>query len=122
MPSYTNLSLFLIISSENYISDPKILTKGAATVVFAQGSSFNKDQHTLLNLHVMLRLCRLINFSLLFVKLPLFSKIKLISSFFIREKNNFKYFLFGGICKSRLYSVDISTDILILDSLLVHVY
>ena len=47
MPPYTNLSLFLIISSKNYISDPKILTKGAATVVFvrkvAQGSSFKKD-------------------------------------------------------------------------------
>ena len=47
MPPYTNLSLFLIISSKNYISDPKNLTKGAATVVFvrkvAQGSSFKKD-------------------------------------------------------------------------------
>ena len=43
MSPYTNLSLFLIISSKNYISDPKILTKGAATVVFAQGSSFKKD-------------------------------------------------------------------------------
>ena len=47
MPPYTNLSLFLIISSKNYISDPKILTKGAEIVVFvrkvAQGSSFKKD-------------------------------------------------------------------------------
>ena len=47
MPPYTNLSLFLIISSKNYISDPKILTKGAATVMFvrkvAQGSNFKKD-------------------------------------------------------------------------------
>ena len=46
MPPYLNLSLFLIISSKNYISDPKILIKGAATVVFirkvAQGSSFKK--------------------------------------------------------------------------------
>ena len=88
MPPYTNLSLFLIISSKSYISDPKILTKGAATVVFAQGSSFKKDSqfNTLLRLHVMLRLCRFINVSLLFVKLPLFSKIKLNSSFFIRGK------------------------------------
>ena len=47
MPPYINLSLFLIISSKNYISDPKILTKDAATVVFikkvSQGSSFKKD-------------------------------------------------------------------------------
>ena len=70
----------------------------------------------------MLRLCRFTNFSLLFVKLPLFSKIKLNSSFFIREKKIFKSFLFCGICKSRLYSLDISTDIPILDSLLVHIY
>ena len=45
--SYTNLVLFLIIGSKNYISDPKILTKSAATVVFvrkvAQGFSFKKD-------------------------------------------------------------------------------
>ena len=38
------------------------------------------------------------------------------------KKNHFKCFLFGGICKSRLYSLDISTDIPILDSLLVHIY
>ena len=47
MPPYTNLSLFLIISSKIYISHPKILTKSAATVVFvrkmSQGSSFKKD-------------------------------------------------------------------------------
>ena len=47
MPPYTNLSLFLIISSEKYISHPKISMKSAATVVFvrkvAQGSSFKKD-------------------------------------------------------------------------------
>ena len=61
------------------------------------------------------------NFSLIFVKLPLFSKIKLYSSFFIREKKN-QSFLFGGICKSRLYSLDLSTDISILDSVLVHAY
>ena len=41
---------------------------------------------------------------------------------FHTRKNNFKSFHFCGICKSRLYSVDISTDIPILDSLLVHVY
>ena len=47
IPPNTNLSLFLMISSKNYISDPNILTKGAATVEFvrkvAQGSSFKKD-------------------------------------------------------------------------------
>ena len=36
MPPYTNLSLFLIISSQNYISHPKMLTKSAATVVFVR--------------------------------------------------------------------------------------
>ena len=47
MPPYTNISLFLIISSKNYISHPKILKKSAATMVFvrkvSQGSSFKKD-------------------------------------------------------------------------------
>ena len=83
MPPYTNLSLFLIISSKNYICDTKILTKGAATVVFvrkvAQGSSFKKDSQFnshFLHLHMMLRLCRFINFSLLFFKLPLFFVIR----------------------------------------------
>ena len=32
------------------------------------------------------------------------------------------YFFWGGICKSRLYSLDVSTDIPISDSLLVYVY
>ena len=49
MPPYTNLSLFLIICSNNYIPYPKILMKSAATVVFSrkvsQGSSFKKDSH-----------------------------------------------------------------------------
>ena len=45
MLPYTNLSLFLIIGSKNYISDPKILTKSAATVVFCQGSCFKKDTY-----------------------------------------------------------------------------
>ena len=44
--TYINLSLSLIISSKNYISNPKILTKGGATVVFvrkvAQASSLKK--------------------------------------------------------------------------------
>ena len=50
IPPCTNLSLVLIISSKNYISDPKVLTKGVATMVFvrkvAQGSSFKKDSHS----------------------------------------------------------------------------
>ena len=41
---------------------------------------------------------------------------------YAKKKIFFKSFHFCGICKSRLYSVDISTDIPILDSLLVHVY
>ena len=47
MAPYTNLSLFLIISSKNNISYPKILMKSEATVVFGRkaslGSSFEKD-------------------------------------------------------------------------------
>ena len=47
MPPYTNFSLFLIISSKNYISQPKFLTKSAGNMVFGrklpQGSSFKKD-------------------------------------------------------------------------------
>ena len=50
MSPYTNLSLFLIIISKNYISHPKILMKCAATVVFvrkvSQGSSFKKVNST----------------------------------------------------------------------------
>ena len=34
--SYTKLSLFLIISSKNYNSYPKVLTKSAATVAFGR--------------------------------------------------------------------------------------
>ena len=46
------------------------------------------------------------------IKLPLFSKIKLNSSFSIREKNiNFQSFLFWEICKFISYSLDVSTDI-----------
>ena len=48
MQPYTNFSLFLIISSKNYISHPPKITKSAATVVFVrkvpQGSSFKKDR------------------------------------------------------------------------------
>ena len=43
MLPYTNLSLFLMSSSKNFISDPKTSAKGAATVVFAQGPTFKKD-------------------------------------------------------------------------------
>ena len=46
MPPFTNICLFLIISSKKYIK-PKTLMKSAATVVFGrkvfQGSSFKKD-------------------------------------------------------------------------------
>ena len=47
MPLYTNLSLFLIISSKSYISQLKNLMTNAATMVFdkkvSQGSSFKKE-------------------------------------------------------------------------------
>ena len=46
MPPNKNLSSFLIISSKNYVSYPKLLMKTAATMVFgrevSQGSSFKK--------------------------------------------------------------------------------
>ena len=46
MPLYTNLSLFLIISSKNYISHPKSLMESAVAMVFrrkvSQGSRFKK--------------------------------------------------------------------------------
>ena len=46
MPPYTTLSLFLIITSKNYISHLKTLTQSAATVLFvrkvSQGSSLKK--------------------------------------------------------------------------------
>ena len=122
MPPDANLSLFLIISSKNNISHSKFLTKSAATVVFfwkvSQNSSFKKDQSIQLQLFhciVILPLCLFTNISLLFVKLPLFSKIKTQFLLHMRKKKLNLSFL-GE------YSLDISTYIPILDSLLVHVY
>ena len=47
MPPYTNLSLFLIISSKFYISQPQNVMNSEATMVFGRnvyhGSSFEKD-------------------------------------------------------------------------------
>ena len=93
MPPYTNLSLFLIINSKTYVSHQNILTTSAATVVFVRKVSHDSVffkrwsiQLKLFHWHVMLRLCRFTNFSLLFVKLSLFSKIKLNSSCFICEQ------------------------------------
>ena len=89
---YTNLSLFLIINSKNCISHPKVLTKSAATVVcvrkVSQGSSLTKIVNStqtfplscdavFVLLHKLFSLIR---------QLPFFSKIKLNSSFYIREK------------------------------------
>ena len=69
--------------------------------------------------HVMLRLCCFTNFSLSFVD-TVIPKFVLLSH--TRKKINFQSFLILGICKSRLYLLDVSTDISILDSLLVYVY
>ena len=129
MPPYTNLSLFLIISSKNYISDPNILTKGAATVVFvrrvAQGSSFKKDSQFNPHFCICTWCCGCALHKLFSVIRQIAIILKAKTQFFLfhtRKKKIFKSFLFCGICKSRLYSVNISTDIPILDSLLVHVY
>ena len=144
MLPYTNLSLYWTINSKNYIFHLKKLIKSAATMVFgrkmSQGSSFKKDSqfNPNPNFSIAMRCCacacsqaflsHLLTLSYWIhwnydVKLPLFSKIKLNSSFFhTRKKNNFQSFLFGGVCKSRLYSLDVSTDIPVLDSMLVYVY
>ena len=132
----TNLSLFLIISSKNYISHPKILRKSAATMLFdrkvSQGSSFKKDSQfsskfpiamwfcgyaasqTFLS-HLLTLPCRIRWYY--DIKLPLFSKIKLNSPFSIQKKS-----IFPLICKSRFYSLGVSTNIPILDSFLVYIY
>ena len=61
MPPYTNLSLFLIISSKNYIFHPKTLTKSAATVAFvwkvSQGSSFKKGSQCNSNFSIGMWCC-----------------------------------------------------------------
>ena len=127
----TNLSLFLII-----ISHPKILKKSAATVVFdrkvSQGSTFKKDSQFSSKFPIAMWFCgyaasqtflsHLLTLSCRIrwyydIKLPLFSKIKLNSPFSIQKKS-----IFPLICKSRFYSLGVSTNIPILDSLLVYLY
>ena len=130
MSPYTNFSLFLIISSKTYSSHPKILTKSAATVVFvrkvSQGSSFKNDSQFNSNFSIAVWCCgcaasetflsHLLTLPYWIcwyydIKLPLYSKIKLNSSFSLREKIlNFSLSFLGGICKSRLYSLDVSKD------------
>ena len=118
MPPYTNLFLFLTISTKNYISDPKISTKGAATVVFvrkvAQCSSLKKivnSTHTfafacdvaVVPLHKLFSVIRQ-------TAIILKDKTQFLL-FHTRKENNSKSFLFGGICKSWLFSLDMSTDV-----------
>ena len=129
MPPYTNLSLFLIISSKNYIFYGKTLMKSAAIVAFtrkvSQGSSFKKESQLNSKFSIVIWCCgcaasqTFLSHSLTLsywmrwfydIKLSLFSKIKLNSSYFIREKKiNFQSFLFWGICLSRFSSLDVST-------------
>ena len=130
MPSCTNLSLCLITSSKNYISYPKGLIKTAATILFgrkvSQGSSFKNDSQFNSNFSIAVWCCgcaasetflsHLLTLSYWIcwhydIKLPFYSKIKLNSSFSLREKIlNFNLSFLGGICKSRLYSLDVSKD------------
>ena len=122
MPPYTNLSLFLIISSKNYISHPKILMKSAATVVFvrkvSQSSSFKKDSQFNSNFFIGMWCC---GYASLIRQTAFILKDKYQFLLFHTRKNNngnnnFKSFLLWGICKSKLYSLDISTYITILNS------
>ena len=103
---YANLSLFLIISFKNYISHPKkILMKSAATMVFgrkvSQSSSFKEDSQFNSNFSIAMWCCgcstsqtflsHLLTLSYWIhwyydIKLPLFSKMKLNSSFSIHTK------------------------------------
>ena len=135
MPPYTNLSLFLIISSKNYISYGKTLMKSAAIVAFtrkvSQGSSFKKESQLNSKFSIVIWCCgcaasqTFLSHSLTLsywmrwfydIKLSLFSKIKLNSSYFMREKKiNFRSFLFWGICLSRFSSLDVSTVATILN-------
>ena len=115
MSPYTNLSLFWIICSKNYISNQKILMKSAAIMVFvmkvSQGSSFKKDSRFNSNFFIAMRCCgcttlqTFLSHSLTLscwicwyydIKLPLFSKLKLNSSFSIcRKKLICNLFSFG---------------------------
>ena len=125
---YTNLSLFLIISSKKYISDPKLLTKGVATEVFvrkvAQGSSFKKDSQFNSHFCICIWSCGCALHKLFSVIRQTATILKDKTQFLLFQtwKKKFKSFLFCGIRKSRLYSVDITTDIPILDFLFIHLH
>ena len=138
MQPYTKLCAFFIISSKNYISYPKMWMKSAAIVIFTSklslDSSFKKDSEFNSNFSIAMWCCGCVasqtflchSLTLWYgihwnydIKLPLFSEIKLNSSFSTSEKK-IESVLFWGICKSRLYSPNVSTDIL--DFLLVYVY
>ena len=106
MPPYTNLSLFLIISSKNYLPHPKILMKSARKcIVFdrkvSQGSSFKNDNQFNSKFSIAMWCCGCVtsrtfhshSLTLSYwirwcydIKLPLFSNIKLNSSFPIRRE------------------------------------
>ena len=138
MQPYTKACAFFIINSKNYISYSKMWMKSAAIVVFSSklslGSSFKKDSEFSSKFSIAMWCCGCVasqtflchslklwygicwNYD---IKLPLFSNIKLNFSFSTSEKR-IESVLFWEICKSRLYSPNVSTDIL--DFLLVYVY
>ena len=122
-------SFLLIIISKNYISHQTILKKSAETVVFvrkvSQGSSFKKDNQ--LNSHFSMCMwccgCTASQTFLSYLSNYHYSqRLNSISPVSYAKKKKFKSFFFGAICKFRLYSLEISTYIPILDFLLVHIY
>ena len=105
MPPHTNVSWYLITSSKNFISHPNILMKSVATMRLdrkvSQGSSFKNDNQFNSNFYIAMWCCgcaasqTFLPHSLTLtywirwyydIKLPLFWKIKLNSSFSIRGK------------------------------------
>ena len=138
MLPYGSLSLCLIISSKNYIFYPKRLMKSSAVGFcrkISQGSNFKKDRQFNSKFPIAMWCCgcaasqTLLTHSLT----PLYwirwcydqriqHELPQFLLFHTRRKINFQSILFWGICKSKLYSLDIRTDIPILDSLLVYVH
>ena len=135
MPPYTNISLFLKVSDKNYISYPKILMKSEATVVFdqkiSQGSIFKKDSQFISIFSIVMWCCGCAPsqaFLFLWHLHSEFVNIMILNNHYSQRQNSIPPFPYlnkkkkWGICKSRLYSLDVSADIPILDSLLVYVY
>ena len=97
--------------------------KSAATVVFVRKVSQFSDFKKFNSTRTFLLACDVADVPLhkLFSLFSIILNDKTQFLLFHTQKKKIQFFL-GGECKSRLYSLDVSTDMLILDSLLVHVY